>query len=198
MSEQPPLTPPSGPPPGPSPASGPVPPGPPPAPTSFEPYSAPAYGDLGGDEPVAGAASPSGLTSPSSPSSPSSGPGWSPYPVSPQGAPYQMAPQYLGAAGAPTHPLATTSLVLGLVGLFSLLLTPVVLVTFVGGLCSPFAIWLGARARREIRANPLSYSGEGVAMGGFVTGIVGVVLGIIGLILIAVLVVFFAAVLSSA
>ena len=201
MSEQPPLTPPSGPLPGPSGPAGPVPPGPPAAPTSFEPYSAPAYGEVGADETGGGPAPLSApLSAPPIPAGPpaTGGPGWSPYPVSPQGAPYQMAPQYLGAAGAPTHPLATTSLVLGLIGLFSLLLTPVLLVTFVGALCSPFAIWLGARARREIRANPLSYGGEGVAMGGFVTGIVGVVLGIIGLILIIILVAFFAALIGSA
>lgn len=191
MSEQPPLTPPSGPLASPS--------GPPPPPTwqppagpppvgpsgSFEPYGAPAYGDVGPEEPPTQAAPGQGAA------------GWAPYPVSPQGAPYQLAPQYLGRPGAPTHPLATTSLVLGIIGLFSLLLTPILFVTLVGALCSPFAIWLGVRAKREIRAQPLAYSGEGVATGGFVTGIIGVVLGIIALILIVIFFAFLAAVISS-
>lgn len=186
MSEQPPLTPPSGPL---TPPSGPPPPAPgqPPAgpPYGVQPYGAPAYGEVGPEEP-------------STRAEPVPGGGWSPYPVSPQGAPYQMAPQYLGNPGAPTHPLAVTSLVLGVVGLGSLLLTPFLIVTFVGAICSPFAIWLGVRARREIRAQPLAYSGEGVATGGFVTGIVGVVLGIIGVVLILIFFAFLAAVIGSA
>jgi hypothetical protein len=109
-----------------------------------------------------------------------------------------MAPQYLGHLGAPTHPLATASLVLGLIGIFSLVLAPFLLVTFVGVVCSPFAIWLGARARREIRTHPQTYSGDGIAMGGFVTGIIGVVLGILGLLAILAVVAFIAAIFSSA
>ncbi len=175
MSEQPPLTPPSGP------LTPPSPP-PPPAP-GYGAYG--AYGDVGPEEPGMQGA-------------PVEGGGWSPYPVSPQGAPYQMAPQYLGNPGAPTHPLAVTSLVLGVAGLVSMLLTPFLIVTFVGAICSPFAIWLGVRARREIRAQPLAYSGEGVATGGFVTGIVGLVLGIIGLVLILIFFAFLAAVIGSA
>ena len=74
------------------------------------------------DETVGGPAPLSApLSAPPIPTGPpaTGGPGWSPYPVSPQGAPYQMAPQYLGAAGAPTHPLATTSLALGIASLRS-------------------------------------------------------------------------------
>lgn len=182
MTDQPPLTPPSGPLTPPS--------GPPPPPVrpsgSFEPYGAPAYGDVAPEQGSTQAAP-----------VPVDG-GWSPYPVSPRGAPYQMAPQYLGNPGAPTHPLAVTSLVLGVVGLVSVLLTPFLIVTFVGAICSPFAIWLGVRARREIRAQPLAYSGEGVATSGFVTGIVGLVLGIIGLVLIVIFFAFLAAVIGSA
>lgn len=182
MSEQPPLTPPSGP------------LTPPSAPPSAPPPPAPAYGTYG----AYGAYGDVSPEEPGRQAEPVPGGGWSPYPVSPQGAPYRMAPQYLGNPGAPTHPLAVTSLVLGVVGLVSLLLTPFLIVTFVGAICSPFAIWLGVRARREIRAQPLAYSGEGVATGGFVTGIVGVVLGIIGLVLIVIFFLFLAAVIGSA
>lgn len=175
MSDQPPLTPPSPPSPG------------------FEPYQAPAYGDVAPDAPTLHA-----------PTGPAAAPP-APTPPAPYGAgypttssPYQVAPQYLRSVGAPTHPLATTSLVLGIVGLVALALTPFLFVTFVGVLCSPFAIWLGVRARREIRRNPQAFSGEGVATGGFVTGIVGVVLSVLALIAVVAFVALFIWILGTA
>lgn len=194
MSEQPPLASPSGPDPS--------------------PYDAPAYGDVSGEPtgteptqmvppapaPAFGAAPPppptaGGYGAPG-PSAPGATP-WAPYPVNPQGAnPYQVNQQYV-AFGAPTHQLATTSLVLGIIGIAGVLLTPVFLITFLAVVCSPFAIWLGVRSRREIRANPRQYGGEGVATAGFITGIIGVVLGVIGLLLILAFFVFLAAVFSS-
>ncbi|KRA30872.1 MULTISPECIES: DUF4190 domain-containing protein [unclassified Nocardioides] len=160
MSDQPPLTSPSQPSPG------------------FEPYQAPAYGDVAPEAPTQQA-----------PVSPAP---VAPYPTTP----YQVAPQYLRHV-APTHPMATTSLALGVSGLVGLVLTPVFFFTFVAVLCSPFAIWTGARARREIRANPQAFGGEGLATGGFITGIIGVVLGVIGLLLVVAVVVFFVSVFSS-
>lgn len=194
MSEQPPLASPSGPDPS--------------------PFDSPAYGDLAGG-PVPGAQptqmvppSPSydaappappaapGYGAPGAPGAPGGAP-WAPYPVSPPGGnPYQVNQQYV-TFGAPTHQLATTSLVLGIIGIAGVLLTPVFLVTFLAVVCSPFAIWLGLRSRREIRANPRQYGGEGVATAGFITGIVGVVLGIIGLLLILAFFVFLAAIFSA-
>lgn len=173
MSDQTPLTPPSQPP-------------------GFEPYQAPAYGDVAPEAPTQQAPAPGPY-----PVAPPPQPGaHAPYP-GPQ-APFQIAPQYLAHPGAPTHPLATTSLVLGIIGLVGLLLTPIVIVSLIGVLCSPFAIWTGARARREIRANPQAYSGEGLATGGFVTGIIGVVLGVLALLAIVLFVVFLVAIFSSA
>ncbi len=198
MSEQPPLASPSGPDPS--------------------PYDAPAYGDLTGDVaggPVPGAEptqmvppspsydaptpappAPPGYGAPGAPGAPGAAP-WAPYPVNPPGGtPYQVNQQYV-TFGAPTHQLATTSLVLGIIGIAGVLLTPVFLITFLAVACSPFAIWLGLRSRREIRANPRQYGGEGVATAGFITGIVGVVLGIIGLLLILAFFVFLAAIFSA-
>lgn len=149
----------------------------PPTPQSgpgYEPYSAPAYGESG----------------PQPPQGPPPPPG--------PAAPYQVAPQFLVNPAAPTHPLAITSLVLGIIGIVSIILTPFVLITFIGGVCSPFAIWLGARAKREIRANPQAHGGEGVAIGGFVTGIVGLVLGILALLAVLVFVVFIVWIFSAA
>lgn len=177
MSDQPPLTPPS------------------PPSQGFEPYQAPAYGDVAPDAPTQQA--------PATPGPYPVAPAPAPYPVAPAQpyqagpSPYQVAPQYLQHV-APTHPMATTSLVLGISGIVGLVLTPVFFFTFVAVLCSPFAIWTGARARREIRANPQAYAGEGLATGGFITGIVGVVLGILGLLVIVFFVVFLVAVFSSA
>lgn len=200
MSEQPPLASPSGPDP------------------SFEPYSAPAWGDVAGEtgtEPTRmappgpaptasfGAAPPPPAAgahgAPGTPGGPAAGEaGWSPYPVAPQGQnPYQVHQQFV-TYGAPTHQLATTSLVLGIIGIAGILLTPIFLITFLSAACSPFAIWLGIKARREIRANPRQYGGEGVATAGLVTGIVGLVLGVIGLLLIVALFAFFAAIFSAA
>lgn len=192
MSEQPPLASPSGPDPS--------------------PFDSPAYGDVAGGL-VPGAqptqmvppspsydAAPPAPPAPPAPSAPPAAPGgapWAPYPVNPPGGnPYQVNQQYV-TFGAPTHQLATTSLVLGIIGIAGVLLTPVFLVTFLAVVCSPFAIWLGLRSRREIRANPRQYGGEGVATAGFITGIVGVVLGIIGLLLILAFFVFLAAIFSA-
>lgn len=114
--------------------------------------------------------------------------------VPPPASSYQVPVQYLGGYGVPTHPLATTSLVLAIVGLLSLLLTPFLFVTVVGGLCSPFAIWLGVWARRQIRADPRRHSGEGIATAGFVMGIVGTVLTVI---VVALVVALFALIAAS-
>lgn len=103
---------------------------------------------------------------------------------------YGIPQQYRGGYGTPTHPLATTSLVLGIIGLVSLVLTPFLIVTIVGGICSPFAVWFGIWGRRRVRADPQRYAGDGVALAGLVTGIVGVVLlvlAIIGIVLLAAL-----------
>ncbi|WP_181407587.1 DUF4190 domain-containing protein [Nocardioides sambongensis] len=120
-------------------------------------------------------------------------PGASPYP-----APFPTPGGYPGAhpigfpaPTPPVHSSAVTALVLGIVSIVSVLATPLFGFTVVGALCAPFAVWLGQKARNEIRANPQAYSGEGLASAGFVTGIVGCVLGVLALLAIAAIVVFF-------
>jgi small-conductance mechanosensitive channel len=159
MSDQPPLVPPS------PPAA---------ADPAFEPYSAPAYGQIGSEAPY----------------------GLQPSPGQP--APYQVAPQYVVNPSAPAHPLAITSLALGIIGIVGILGAFFVGVTVVAGICSPFAIWLGARSKREIRQDPQSYSGEGLATAGLVTGIVGLVLGVLALLAILAIVAFIAVIFASA
>lgn len=65
---------------------------------------------------------------------------------------------------APDHPRATTSLVLGILG--------VVLCQVLG----PFAWWMGKRTMDEIDAAGGRYGGRGAAQAGYVLGIVGTLL----------------------
>lgn len=79
-------------------------------------------------------------------------------------------------AGPPRHPQATTSLVLGILGLA------------VCGVLAPFAWYIGQQAVRQIDAAPWSYSGRSEANAGRILGIVGTaliaagVLAVVGLV----------------
>ncbi|GAA4813926.1 DUF4190 domain-containing protein [Nocardioides caeni] len=97
---------------------------------------------------------------------------------------YPIPDRYLTAHGAPAHPMAITSLVLGVVGIVGVVLAPFLLVSLVAVLASPFAIWLGISSRRQIQANPRQHSGEGLALAGLITGIVGIVLGLLMLLVV--------------
>jgi hypothetical protein len=88
----------------------------------------------------------------------------------------QQYPYAYGATPPPTHPRAVPSLVLGILSLL---------------LCGLFtgipAMVLGRRAIREIRASGGTVGGEGLAQGGFWTGLVGTVwTGLVTLFVIAV------------
>jgi hypothetical protein len=77
----------------------------------------------------------------------------------------------------PDHPSATTAMVLGIIGLVGLALC--------GGITlvlSPFAWVMGAKAVREIDAQPGRYAGRDRAQGGKIMGIIGTVLLIIGVV----------------
>ena len=93
------------------------------------------------------------------------GQGASPYP---QPYPQQQWPQQ------PKHPQATTSLVLGIVGLVG------TFICFVPALLSPFAWWLGGKAVKEIDAAPQQYTGRSEASAGRILGIIGTVLLALG------------------
>jgi hypothetical protein len=83
----------------------------------------------------------------------------------------------------PDLPKATTALIFGIVavaGAFFCVL-PI--------LVSPVAWILGAQARKEIRAAPQQWGGEGRATAGMVLGIVGTVLLALGLVAIAIFVI---------
>jgi hypothetical protein len=86
--------------------------------------------------------------------------------------PYGATPGYGHPGQAPAnHPSATTALVLSLIGLVGIALC--------GGITlvlSPFAWRMGARAVREIDANPGMYAGRDQANAGRIMGLIGTVL----------------------
>ena len=47
---------------------------------------------------------------------------------------------------------------------------------------SPFAWWLGAKAKREIAAEPERWSGTGEAQAGVIMGVIGTVLLAVGIV----------------
>lgn len=114
-------------------------------------------------------------------------PAWQPYGAPQYGAPQYGAPYQPPQPLAPMHPQATTALVLGIVGLAG---------TFVCGITvvlGPFAWVIGARAKRQIAAEPGRWRGDSEAQIGFVLGIVTtvlLVLAIVALVLFFALVVF--------
>jgi len=138
----------------------------------------PSYpGDSSGQQPDPGAQQPTAQQPPGQ-----AYPGQQPYQGQPYGAPqpgYPVPGQVWGPP-LPKHPNATTALVLGIVGLVSILVC--------GGLLlflSPFAWAIGSKAVREIDANPNAYGGRSEANTGRITGMIGTVLLILGVIAIA-------------
>jgi len=101
-----------------------------------------------------------------------------PYP--PQGYPAQGQVQY-----APDHPKATTSLVLGILG--------VVLCQVI----APFAWSMGKKTLNEIDASQGRLGGRGAAQAGYVLGIVGTVLLGLSLVIILVYVIGMVALFST-
>ena len=86
--------------------------------------------------------------------------------------PYGATPGYGHPGQAPAnHPSATTALVLGLIGLVGIALCGGVTLVL-----SPFAWRMGARAVREIDANPGMYAGRDQANAGRIMGLIGTVL----------------------
>ncbi len=113
------------------------------------------------------------------PPNPYGAPQESPY-GQPQGGAYGQQPPYGApaqpgyAAGPPKHPSATTAMVLGLVSLIGafICLLPI--------FAAPFAWRIGAKAVREIDAQPGVYSGRDQANAGKIMGIIGTVLLALG------------------
>ena len=113
-----------------------------------------------------------------------------PQPSQPQPA-YGAAPAYgqqpygypaSGYQPTPTPGSATASLVLGIIGLAS------VMVCGIGLFCSPFALWQGYKARNLIEASNGRLGGRSTATAGIVMGWIGTVLLVLGLILLIIII----------
>lgn len=86
-------------------------------------------------------------------------------------APYAGAAPYYGT-GQQNHTLAIVSLICSVVGL--VICTPAVIA----------GVITGHMARKQIRENPNTYSGAGMALAGVIVGWIGVALMIIGIIVV--------------
>lgn len=96
---------------------------------------------------------------------------------------YGIAPQYL-SGGSASNGVAVTSLVMGILGLVSLVLVPVIGISIVGTVCSPLAIGFGLWGRSQIDKSPAVYGNRGMATAGFWLGVVGTVLAVLAVILV--------------
>jgi len=124
------------------------------------------------------------FTSPSGAASQPSGPGYVP-PAAPP--PPMSSPPY-GPAWTPAygpmipgqdHPGANQAMVLGIVAMVCLGLAFFCCVTIPGLVCAPVAWVKGARAKREIDANPGVYGNRGQAVAGVVMGMIGSICGVL-------------------
>ncbi len=156
-------------------------------PPTHQPYGQNPYGAPGQQPPAYGQnpyeQGPPGQQPYGAPPPPQNPYGQTPYGQQPYGQqpygqqPYGQQPGYGYGAPAPAnHPSATTALVLSLIGLAG--------IAFCGGITlvlSPFAWRTGAKAVREIDANPGMYAGRDQANAGRIMGIIGTVLLVIGI-----------------
>ncbi len=90
--------------------------------------------------------------------------------------PYGAPPGFPPGAFAPVHPRATTSLVLGILGIV------------ICGVVAPFAWQMGKRTVAEIDASNGQLGGRGAAQAGYVLGLIGTCLLVLGLVLAVLLV----------
>jgi hypothetical protein len=87
-------------------------------------------------------------------------------------------PPFPRATPEPGNGLATTSLVLGMIGL--LLILPTLGVGFPLSLPCSIGAWVTGQLGRKQVAEGLTKAGDGIAHAGIILGVVGVVLGVIG------------------
>ena len=99
----------------------------------------------------------------------------------PYGTPVNQFAPAVGATqvGPHEHRGASTARTLGIVSLLCGFAALFVCITLPGVFCAPFAWVIGARARKEIDANPGVYSNRGQAQAGIVMGIIGTIVGVI-------------------
>lgn len=84
--------------------------------------------------------------------------------------PYQVNPYGAWPPAPPSHPAAVPALVMGLIAIITMWGCGITGLLGIGGIIQ------GRQALRAIDAEPGRWSGRGMAMGGFVTGLIAVIL----------------------
>ncbi|MDZ5622788.1 DUF4190 domain-containing protein [Nocardioides sp. HM23] len=129
-----------------------------------------------------------GLTPPRPPDEPASPPwGAAPLPPPPPPPPpaYGVPAQYQQVTGQQTHQGALWSMILGIVGLVSAILSlPTGGLTAPGMVCSPVAFGVGLWASKAVRNRPDLYNNRGQAIAGWIMGLIGILLAVLALLLV--------------
>jgi len=131
------------------------------------PGGPPGYGGPGGPPGYGGPGGPPGYGPPPGPMGPPGGYGPPPGGFGPPGAPFGMTPQF--------HPLAITSMVLGILAI------PTCCCGLLGAPLGVAGLVLGIVSMRKIRSEPQAWKGGGMAMAGIVTASIGLILALAAL-----------------
>ncbi|PWN02006.1 hypothetical protein DJ010_15860 [Nocardioides silvaticus] len=113
-------------------------------------------------------------------------PAWGSAAPPPPPPPAALPPMYQQVTGDQTHQGALWSMILGIVGLVAAVLSlPTSGITAPGIVCSPIAFGLGLWASRATAARPDLYKNRGMALAGWIMGLIGMLLVVISLVVIA-------------
>ena len=100
-----------------------------------------------------------------------------------------MPAAYQQVSGEQTHQGALWSLILGIAGLVSAVLSvPTSGITAVGIVCSPIAFGLGLWSSKATAARPDLYKNRGQAVAGWILGLIGTLLALLSLLVVVVFV----------
>ncbi len=110
------------------------------------------------------------------------GPAWGAAPPQPG---YALPVQYQQVTGQQTHQGALWSMILGILGLASAVLSvPTSGIAALGMVCSPIALGLGLWSSKAVRDRPDLYNNRGQAIAGWIMGLIGIVLAVLALLLV--------------
>ena len=98
---------------------------------------------------------------------------------------YALPVQYQQVTGQQTHQGALWSMILGILGLASAVLSvPTSGIAALGMVCSPIALGLGLWSSKAVRDRPDLYNNRGQAIAGWIMGLIGIVLAVLALLLV--------------
>lgn len=126
-----------------------------------------------------------GPTPPSAPDEPAAPPWGGAPPPPPAPYAYGVPIAYQAVTGRQTHQGALWSMILGIIGLVSAILSlPTGGLTAPGMVCSPVAFGLGLWSSRAVRDRPDVYNNRGQAIAGWIMGLIGMLLALLALLLV--------------